>query len=99
MKNTITLTFICLLLAVVTLAQAPQGILYQEAARNSSGTGMGDFNNLLTGLMPGRNYHFRSYLINTQSVFCGNEFVLTTPCTSPVTVQKHIFCKFCKFII
>jgi hypothetical protein len=39
MKYTIThtFTFICLLLAVITHAQAPQGIPYQAAARNSSG--------------------------------------------------------------
>jgi hypothetical protein len=39
MKYTIkyTLTIICLLLAVVTHAQTPQGIPYQAAARNSSG--------------------------------------------------------------
>jgi hypothetical protein len=39
MKYTIThtLTIICLLLAAITHAQAPQGIPYQAAARNSSG--------------------------------------------------------------
>jgi hypothetical protein len=39
MKYTIThtFTFICLLLAAITHAQAPQGIPYQAAARNSSG--------------------------------------------------------------
>jgi hypothetical protein len=54
------------------------------------GTGMGNFNYLLTGLIPGQNYHFRSYLINTYGVFYGNEFVLATPSTSPVVGQSYL---------
>ena len=85
MKNTITLTIICLLMAALTQAQAPQGMLYQADACNSSGHCAGDFNYRLTGLMQDQNYHFRSYIINTYSVFYGNEIVLTTPITATVT--------------
>ena len=73
-----------------------RGIVYSETGLNANpeiggsdvskisiGTGIGTFTNALTGLIPGKNYTFKSYAINAAGTSYGNVETFTTTFLTP----------------
>ena len=56
-------------------------------SRTLEGNGIGSFNSLISGLLPGRTYYFRAYATNEVGTSYGQQVIATTPSILPPTIS------------
>jgi len=70
----------------------PDTLLTSKTRSIRTGSGIGIFTDLITGLLPNTSYHVRAYAVNSLGLVYGQDVVFTTPIAPPTIIMtKPVF--------